>query len=107
MTGSPPPSGRSESAKSALFALFRPVLLVATALGLTGFVIALTLGALAVLHHRAPPPETDVGSTPIAIPAPEPEPPPITVADFKGFPGIRGEARQAAATSRPTRSPPQ
>jgi len=44
MTGSPLPSGRSESAKSALLALFRPVLLVATALGLTSFVIALTLG---------------------------------------------------------------
>ena len=35
MTGSPPPSGRSESAKSALLALFRPVLFVATAIGLT------------------------------------------------------------------------
>jgi murein DD-endopeptidase MepM/ murein hydrolase activator NlpD len=99
MTGSPPPSGRSESAKSALLALFRPVLLVATALGLTGFVIALTLGALAVLHHRAPPPETDVGSTPIAIPAPEPEPPPITVADFKGFQGF--EARPATPPQQP------
>jgi murein DD-endopeptidase MepM/ murein hydrolase activator NlpD len=95
MTGSPSPSDRPESARSALRTLFRPVLLVATALGLTGFAIALTLGALAVLHHQRPPPETDVGSTPLAIPVPYAEPPPISAADFKGFQGF--EARPVTA----------
>lgn len=105
MTGSPPPSDRPESSRSVLVALFRPVLFVVSALGLTGFVIALTLGALTVLHRRPPPPETDIGSTPIAIVAPSPEPPPITAAEFKGFQGF--EARPAAATPRqPDPEPP-
>ena len=47
MTDSPPPSGRSKSAKSLAFALFRPVLF---AVG----VIGLALGGL-VLSHRSNP----------------------------------------------------
>lgn len=105
MTGSPPPSDRPESSRLALVALFRPVLLVVSALGLTAFVIVLTLGALTVLHRRAPPPETDIGSTPIAVVAPSPEPPPITAAEFKGFQGF--EARPAAVAPRqPDPEPP-
>ena len=89
MTDFPSPSGRSKSAKSLAFALFRPVLF---AVG----VIAFALGGL-VLTHRSnpeiaalPPPPPALAPQPTA-PAPaivlaDPEPaPPLSSADFKGF----------------------
>ncbi|SEP16444.1 Peptidase family M23 [Rhodospirillales bacterium URHD0017] len=87
MTDSPPPSGRSKTAKSLAFALFRPVLF---AVG----VIGLALGGL-VLSHRSNPeiaalpapaklpiPTPAAPAAPIVLAEPEPVPP-IAPSDFK------------------------
>ena len=109
MTDFPPPSGRSESAKSWLFALFRPVLFAIGAIG------AGPGRPGAALHRsasrRSPP-----------FPAPPPadrhvaDPPPIVLADartgaadlsrgrLQGLPGIR--ARPARPRSRAEPEPP-
>jgi murein DD-endopeptidase MepM/ murein hydrolase activator NlpD len=82
MTDFPPPSGRHESARSALLVLLRPVLFAMAAIGLT-------LGAL-VLFHRGPPPAPvpapapQVATEPVELPEPEPAPA-ISAADFQGF----------------------
>jgi len=82
MTDSPPPSGRPESAKAALFVLFRPVVFTTCAIGLT-------LGALLLLHRGGPSPGPDpapqVAETPVILPDPAPPPPPVTEADLKSF----------------------
>jgi len=77
MTDSPPPSGRPESARSALFVLLRPVLFAIGAIGLT-------LGALILLHRGSPPasPSRHVAETPVVLPEPDP-PPPLSTADFR------------------------
>src|SRR5215203_181378 len=86
MTGSPPPSDRSESAKSALLALLRPVLFATTTIGLT-------LGILVVLHHQNSPPAPKVAAKPIVLPDPELSPP-INAADFQGFQGFQSKPSQ-------------
>ncbi|MBS0523151.1 MAG: peptidoglycan DD-metalloendopeptidase family protein [Proteobacteria bacterium] len=80
MTDSPPPSGRPESAKAALFGLFRPVVFTIGAIGLT-------LGALVLLHKGSPPPAPAIlaAETPVVLPDPAPPPPAVTDADFKSF----------------------
>jgi murein DD-endopeptidase MepM/ murein hydrolase activator NlpD len=89
MTDFPSPSGRSKSAKSLAFALFRPVLF---AVG----VIAFALGGLVLTHRSNPeiaalPPPPPALPSPSAAPLPaillaDPEPaPPLSSADFKGF----------------------
>src|SRR4029453_6593788 len=94
MTDSPPPSDRSNPAKSSAFALFRPVLFAVGAIGLA-------LGGL-VLSHRSnpeiaalPPPAKLPIPTPAAPPAPlvlaDSEPaPPIARADLRGLSADRG-----------------
>src|ERR1700756_3663247 len=81
MTDSPLPSGRPESARTALFVLFRPVVFTACAIGLT-------LGALVLLHRGSPPPpppdRVQVAETPVVLPDPDPAPA-ATDADFKRF----------------------
>jgi len=94
MTDFPSPSGRSKSAKSPAFALFRPVLFAIGA-------IALALGGL-VLTHRVPPeiaalppappqppssassPSPTVVAPPVVLADPEPAPP-VSSAELKGF----------------------
>jgi murein DD-endopeptidase MepM/ murein hydrolase activator NlpD len=80
MTDSPPPSGRPESAKVALFVLLRPVVFAVGAIGLT-------LGALLLLHRGSPPPPpaSQMAETPVFMPDPGPPPPAVTDADFKSF----------------------
>jgi murein DD-endopeptidase MepM/ murein hydrolase activator NlpD len=87
MTGSPPPSGRPESAKSALLALLRPVLFATGTIGLT-------LAGL-VLSHRdkavvPPEPAPQVAAKPVILPDPEPAPA-LTTADFRGFQGFQAK----------------
>ena len=92
MTDFPSPSGRSKTAKSLAFALFRPVLF---AIG----VIVLALGGLVLTHRSnpeiaalptmtpqaAPPaPSPPVVSPPVVLADPEPAPP-VSSAELKGF----------------------
>ena len=92
MTDSPPPSGRSKTARSWAFGLVRPVLFAVGAIGLA-------LGGL-VLTHRANP-EIAALPAPTRLPIPTPpapieladsEPaPPIAPVDFKAFsPELKG-----------------
>ncbi len=108
MTDIPSPSDRSNDAKSAraalFLALFRPFLFAFGA-------IALSLGALIVLHKPGPtqtaalPPPA---ATPPAVELAEPlPPPPITSADFQGFqlkpaerPGDQTNAQEPPAPDR-------
>jgi murein DD-endopeptidase MepM/ murein hydrolase activator NlpD len=111
MTDSPPPSGRPESAKAALFVLFRPVVFTICAIGLT-------LGALVFLHRGSPPPgpdpATQVAETPVVLPDPAPPPPPVTEADlrsfnasdFKGFQAGQPTGRPGTQPSQPADSEP-
>jgi murein DD-endopeptidase MepM/ murein hydrolase activator NlpD len=78
MTDSPPPSGRPESARTALFVLLRPVVFTIGAIGLT-------LGALVLLHKGSPSPPAQVAETPVVLPDPDPLPPPVTEADLRSF----------------------
>ena len=86
MTDFPSPSGRSKTAKSLAFALFRPVLF---AIG----TIALALGGLVLTHRSnpeiaalpAPPPASPAAPIPpIVLADPEPAPP-ISFAELQGF----------------------
>jgi hypothetical protein len=87
MTDFPSPSGRSKTAKSPAFALFRPVLFAIGA-------IALALGGLVLTHRSnpeiaalptAPPqPSPPVSSPPVVLADPEPAPP-VSSAELKGF----------------------
>ena len=91
MTDFPSPSGRSKSAKSPAFALFRPVLFAIAA-------IALALGGLVLTHRSNPeiaalpaapaaarqPPAPPSPSPPIVLADPEPAPP-FDSAELKGF----------------------
>jgi murein DD-endopeptidase MepM/ murein hydrolase activator NlpD len=97
MTDFPPPSGRPEGAKMALFALFRPVLFGIGAIGLA-------LGALLLAHRGSPPPgpvATQLAET--ALPEPDPVPPVsasdfkggLGATDFKGFQGAQPPVQQA------------
>ena len=78
MTDFPSPSGRSKTAKSMAFGLFRPVLFAIGA-------IVLALGSL-VLTHRSTP---EIADLPTAPPQPAPPvsslpavpPPPVVLAD--------------------------
>ena len=106
MTDSPPPSGRPESATTALFVLFRPVLFAVGAIGLT-------LGALVLLHQwqsRRPAPRrprsrrNDGRSCPIRRPLP----PPVTDADLKSFTAGDFKGFQAGQPpGRPSQQPPR
>ena len=78
MTHFPSPSGRSRTAKSLAFALFRPVLFAIGA-------ITLALGGL-VLTHRSNP---EIAALPASPPAPSAAPiPPIVLADPEPAPPI-------------------
>jgi len=92
MTDFPSPSGRSKTAKSLAFALFRPVLFAVGA-------IVLALGGLVLTHRSnpdiaalptAPPqaaspaPSPPVVSPPVVLADPEPAPP-VSSAELKGF----------------------
>jgi murein DD-endopeptidase MepM/ murein hydrolase activator NlpD len=92
MTDFPSPSGRSKTAKSLAFALFRPVLFAIGA-------IVLALGGLVLTHRSnpeiaalptAPPqaapatPSPPVVSPPVVLADPEPAPP-VSSAELKGF----------------------
>ena len=86
MTDFPSPSGRSKTAKSLAFALFRPVLFAISA-------IALALGGLVLTHRSnpevaalpAPPPTQPAApAPPIVLADPEPAPP-ISSAELQGF----------------------
>jgi murein DD-endopeptidase MepM/ murein hydrolase activator NlpD len=92
MTDFPSPSGRSKTAKSRAFGLFRPVLFAIGA-------IALAIGGLVVTHRSnlelaalppAPPEPAPPASSPPAVRPPvalaDPEPaPPVSSAELKGF----------------------
>jgi murein DD-endopeptidase MepM/ murein hydrolase activator NlpD len=92
MTDFPSPSGRSKTAKSLAFALFRPVLFAIGA-------IALALGGLVLTHRStpeiaalptAPPQPSPSAASPPVVPPPvvlaDPEPaPPVSAAELKGF----------------------
>ena len=92
MTDFPSPSGRSKTAKSPAFALFRPVLFAIGA-------IALALGGLVLTHRSnpeiaalptappasAPPaPSSPIAPPPVVLADPEPVPP-VSSAELKGF----------------------
>jgi murein DD-endopeptidase MepM/ murein hydrolase activator NlpD len=84
MTDFPSPSGRSKTAKSSAFALFRPVLFAIGA-------IVLALGGL-VLTHRSNP---EIAAVPTAPPQPAPSapsppvaPPPVVLADPEPAPPV-------------------
>ena len=93
MTDFPPPSGRPEGARSALFALLRPVLFGIGAIGLS-------LGVLLLLHRGSSPPLSpspvpQIAETPVVLPEPDPAPPPISAADFRGFQSAQPPNQQA------------
>ena len=103
MTDSPPPSGRPESARTALFVLFRPVAFTACAIGLT-------LGTLVLLHRGNPPPTppTQAAETPVVLPDPGPLPPAVTDTDFKSFTANDFRGFQAGQPpGQPGQQPPQ
>jgi len=101
MTDSPPPSGRPESAKTALFVLLRPVVFAVGAIGLT-------LGALVLLHKGSPPPPVpvQVAETPVILPDPDPAPA-VTDADFKSFGSNDFKGFQAGPPPGQPGQPPQ
>ncbi|HTR87149.1 MAG TPA: M23 family metallopeptidase [Reyranella sp.] len=94
MTDFPPPSDPPKTAKSAAFALFRPVLFAAAAIGLT-------LGALVLFQRTQPTPAPDVqiarspAAGPLILPPPD-SPPPVTMSEFQGFQMKRPEGQAAA-----------
>lgn len=101
MTDFPSPSDRSKSVSSSLTALlltlFRPFLFAFGA-------IALTLGALILMHRASPTPTASLPSPTNAPPAEialndPPPPPPLTSAELKGFqlkPGASAEGEAPA-----------
>jgi len=106
MTGSPPPSGRPESTRSALHVLFRPVLFIIAAIGFATTAVGVALGTLVLLHHASVPrgpasaphgpasaprgPAAGLAGPPIVLRDPDPVPP-ITAADFRGFQGFQAK----------------
>ena len=91
MTDFPSPSGRSKTAKSLAFALFRPVLFAigAIVLALGGLVLTHRsnpeIAALPTAPQPAPPaPSPPLVSPPVVLADPEPAPP-VSSAELKGF----------------------
>lgn len=95
MTDSPSPSDRLKDAKGTPFAMFRPVLFAIGAVGLAlgAFIVVQRANpdTAAPLRTAAAPPAVVPEPAPTAVVLPDPEPgPPVTVADFKPPPDLRG-----------------